>query len=312
MAYTWSEIKKAALDLMFTTEEASDAAAYIAAMPEAANFALRDLASVCRPIIKKYSISHAPVANMLGDALTQFDLEQSQGSDIIYAAQDPKAYYFEVDAPCTVLLEQVQDDNSTLTITSVVHTGSGSFTAYSGLIALTGEIQLRFLGEYAYNIRNVAFYALPFASVSNIPPFTRHDRYALKTLIGVGFKKLAPNSVVLTGNGQHRRSDEFQLEPDDTLVIEHYTVAQFDIFYEAYPTPITSATDDEYELDGDGGLPAEALDLLPLYIAGRLFAEDNPGQAASYRNQYNVRRAELSADKSPVGDTEWECKSGWW
>jgi hypothetical protein len=312
MSYTWADIKKTALDLMFTTESASEADAYIAGMPEAANYALRDLASVCRPIIKKHIISHIPVANMLGDADAQFAIKQSIGEDITYSAEDPKAYYFEVDGPCTVLVQQVDDEGTELDITSHVHTASGEFTAYSGLIELTGEIQIKFLGDKLYNIRNVALYAVPYDAQEDIPPFTRYDRYNLKTLIGSTYRRLSPNHTVQVGEGSYLRNDSFYWEPDDTMVIDHYAVGQFEIFYEAYPTPITSSTADAYELDGDGGIPAEALDIVPLYIAGRLFTEDNPRQAASYRNQYSVRRAELSGDSVPVGDTPWECSSGWW
>lgn len=314
MAITWGDIKKAALDKMFTTVEAdpSGAQEYVAAMPEVANYALMDLASVCRPISKKYSLSHVPVANMLGDSGAQFSIVQSIGEDIMYAVEDPRAYYFEVDAPCTVLVQQVDDDGVALDITSHVHAGSGSFTAYSGLVDLTGEIRLNFLGDKLYNIRNVAFYATPLAAVANIPPFTRSDRYNLKTLIGATFKRLAPNNTTLTGDGENRRSDEFQWEPDCTLVIDHYVSAQFDIFYEAYPTLIDDTTGDDTVLDDENGLPAEALLLAPLYIAGQLYADENSGLATSYRNQYSVRRAELSNDSQPLGETKWGCTSGWW
>lgn len=314
MAYTWGDIKKTALSLMFTAEGEPDAGGFLSAMPEAANYALRDLALVCRPVYAKLSISHVPVENMLGESLASFQTVQSAGDDVVYVAHSPKAYYFEVDRPCTVLLEQLDGAGNALAITSHTHGGGGGFTAYRGLVPLPGTIRLRFLGDRLYNIRNVAFYAAPFALAADVPPFTRFDRYNIRELTGENgrtmFMRLAPNSVVVTGDGQHRRSDEFQWEPDGTLVIDRRVSAQYDVFYQRYPTPVTKDTANGFALDEE--LPPEALDIVPYFIAGRLFAEDDPQKAAGYRNHYRTRRAELSQDGEPIGETAWNCESGWW
>jgi hypothetical protein len=312
MGKTWADIKNETLQKMFsysnggavTTAGNED---YILAMPAVANYALRDLASVCRPIHRVYSLSHNPVPNMLGDTSVQWETVRSTGADISYTADDPKAFYYEVDGPCTVLLEQVTGDAS-LTIQTYENAVKGKFTAFSGLVPLAGTIRLRFLGGMTYNLRNVAFYASPFAAVEDIPPYTRYDRYNLRSLIGPTFMRLSPNAVMVTGQGQHRVANEYRWEPNDTLVIDHYTVGQYDIFYEAYPTEITEDTDDAFEPE----LAAEALDMVPLYMASQLYMDDDVGKATDWLNQYNARRAELSGDQDVHGSVEWTSESGWW
>lgn len=312
MGKTWGEIKSETLKKMFSYSNNGAIATtgnedYLLAMPEVANYALRDLAANCRPLVRRYSLSHVPVPNMLGDTVTQFRFVQSVGDDIIYTAGDPKAFYFEVDNPCTAVLELL-DNGSAVPIRTITHASKGAFTAYSDLIANTGTIRLRFVGGNAYNIRNVAFYGVPFPSAADIPPYTRSDRYNLKTLIGATFMKLPPNAVTVTGDGAYRKNDEYLWEDDCTLVIDHFAVAQYDILYNAYPTKITSTTEESFVLE----LSDEALDIVPLYMAGQLFMEDNPGMATSWLNQYAVRRAELSNDQEPLGRNEWHSETGWW
>jgi hypothetical protein len=318
MAKTWGDIQNETLQLMHvysingTVTAAADNADYTNAMVHAANYALRDLASTVAPIIRKISLSVAPVANMLGD-YANFDVVPSRGEDIIYTATDPKAYYFEVDNPCTVYIEEVATDGTTTTLHTLTNTAKRVYTVFSGLVVgatADAEVQMRFVGGNAYNIRNVAFYETTFAAAADVPPFTRYDRYNLRTLtagiVGGEFMKLPPNSIVMV-DGQYRQTNDFRWEGDDTLVLDHYTSGQYDITYHAYPTEITATTSTTFTPE----LIAEAIDLVPLYVAARLYSDDNPPLSTQYMNMYIARRAELADRDNQRGAESFYSESGW-
>lgn len=331
MPKTWLDIQKETLALMFSYTlngkplmDATSTLDYRAAMAGVANAAFRDLAAHASPIVRKLSLSLNPVANMLGDSGGAFAAVQSAGLDIVYSASHPKAYYFEVDGACQVIVQEALVNSVVTRHTEINHDATTGYVAYRGLI--DGELQfdgsvtqLRFVGNTLYNIRNVAFYAAKFRAAGDVPAFTRYNRYDLKALTagraGYEFMQLAPNSVVRLDT-DYSRSDSFFWEGDSTIVFDHYAAGQYDIFYHAYPTEIV-APDASKEIGGtdDAFVPelcSEALDLAPLYMASRLFGDDNPAMASQYLNEYMVRRSELSARSIPLGTNEIECESGWW
>lgn len=315
MPMNWGQIQTAALQRMFRATingEVNSALSkqdYILAMPQAANEALRDLAGVCKPRLLTYLISQVHVENMLGETPRQFAIVRSITTDTIYTARDPQAVYFEVDGPASIVLEQVQADGSALPIQTWENTVRGQFTAYRYLILDGGDIQLRFIANYPYNIRNVAFYAQPFALQEDIPAFTRFNSYDLSAL-APSFMKLEPNSVFLVDEYGRRTYNSYQWIEPSTLLLDRYFTGQLEVQYCAYPTEITASTASTFVPEID----ARALDLVPLYIAGRLYGEagvDDPRKANEYMAEYWQRRLELSEDSKPKGSDEWVCESGW-
>ena len=331
MPKTWLDIQKETLALMFSYTlngnslmDSTSTMDYRAAMAGVANAALRDLAAHASPLVRKLSLSLNPVANMLGDGDKAFAAVQSSGSDIVYSASHPKAYYFEVDGACQVIIQEALANSVVTRHNEINHEACTGFVSYRGLIEdelqFDGSVtQLRFVGNTLYNIRNVAFYAAKFRAAGDVPAFTRYNRYDLKELTaareGYKFMHLAPNSVVRLDT-DYSRSDSFYWEGGSTLVFDHYAAGQYDIFYHAYPTEIVApdamkginGTDEAFVPE----LSSEALDLVPLYMASRLFGDDNPAMASQYLNEYMVRRSELSARNTQLGTNEIQCESGWW
>jgi hypothetical protein len=317
MVFNWGWIKRRALELMFartvngvlsTSKRNGD---YALSMAGTANEALLDLATVL-PTLKTYSLSQHFVENMLGENDTNFDIVQVLAEDIIKTGESPKACYFEVDGPCTVILELVDadDPNVTYTIQSWSNSTSGVFTAYRYTIADIGTIQLRFVGGYyPYSVRNIAFYASAFPSLASVPSFARYNKYDLKVLIP-DFLTLQPNKITQIDPRRYRQGEDYYWEGNHTLVLDRYMKGQLDIHYCAVPTELTDSTLDAFvpELD------QRALAIVPLYIAGKLYAEpgvDSPGKATEYLNEYYARRLELTDEEKPKGQESFHSNSGW-
>ena len=55
----------------------------------------------------------------------------------------------------------------------------------------------------------------------------------------------------------------------------------------------------------------EALDLLPYYMAGRLFAEDDLRLSTTYLNLYYQKRDELLQLDQSVKNMAFQAESGW-
>lgn len=345
MARTWGDIQRETLQLMrsyslngnplYGDKVDTDNLDYIYAMPEAANYALRDLAAEAAPLVRMISLSLNPVPNMLGDGPAAFETRQSLGQEIVYQAQNPKAFYFEVDKPATIILQVQGQDGQWGNLQSFSFPpaqgkapGRG-FAAYKGKVEtvdgvpVEGTIRLRYEGGTAYNIRNVAFYATGYNRAEDVPPFTRYDRYDLRKLTanqpGYEFLRLAPNNAVQQSATEYRRCDDFRWEGDSTLVFDHYARGQWDIYYYAYPTPIERGVLDDLNtanpkatpLEFEPELAAEALDIVPLYIASRLYTEEKPDLCSLYLNQYMARRAELANRQNATGYAQWISESGW-
>lgn len=81
-----------------------------------------------------------------------------------------------------------------------------------------------------------------------------------------------------------------------------------DIPYYAYAQQIDEETEDDYDLD----MNPECEDLIPIYMASRLYFEDDLAMATMYRNQYESKKAELAAKADMGMESEFISTTGWW
>lgn len=80
----------------------------------------------------------------------------------------------------------------------------------------------------------------------------------------------------------------------------------FEYWYDAMPEPITQSTPDETEIR----IAPEAVVLIPLYMAGELYKDDDLSTATYYRNEFE---AGLDLLKKPVkGAGKFTSVTGWW
>ncbi|MEL7569440.1 MAG: hypothetical protein AAGU14_02655 [Eubacteriaceae bacterium] len=87
---------------------------------------------------------------------------------------------------------------------------------------------------------------------------------------------------------------DYQILLDRYLYIKKSIDGDFNIIYKKALTKITSATDDDSEME----LNAEVCNIMPLLIAYRVYKDDDPYKAAQYFNEYMNARAETAEIKT--------------
>lgn len=80
------------------------------------------------------------------------------------------------------------------------------------------------------------------------------------------------------------------------------------IFYNAAPNRITEKTKNSFRLP----LAEDCNVLIPLYIAGELYKDDDMGMATSYMNEFESRLSGLGKNESGVNSGSFTSVTGWW
>ena len=80
------------------------------------------------------------------------------------------------------------------------------------------------------------------------------------------------------------------------------------VFYDAVPEHITEYTNDAEELP----LSDDCNVLIPLYLAGELYKDDDIGMATAYMNEFESRLSSLPATESGVRGGSFTSLTGWW
>lgn len=80
------------------------------------------------------------------------------------------------------------------------------------------------------------------------------------------------------------------------------------VFYDAVPEHITEYTNDTEELP----LSDDCNVLIPLYLAGELYKDDDIGMATAYMNEFESRLSSLPANESGVRGGSFTSVTGWW
>lgn len=259
------------------------------------------LVATIKKIVKAKPISHNMPCNILQSPLYQHDIVQHLTSDQTYQATGATAYFFEVDDVATVYIEeQINGVWTVLSTLSNTLINAGQFTPFKGLIMAnspTNAIRIRFSGASGYNHRNRALFNFPFSDVSRIP---NYERYVLYTMPD-DFYQL--NKVILKGNiansQPYENTCDFFWEKKNIIAIGYYNVAEYSIEYFAYPSDITTATDNDYEFEID----TDAQEALPYYAAAQLMLKEDNNVGDRLLAMYNNILANLDTKISngPVG-----------
>lgn len=314
MNMTWGEIQIAAIQKMFLNNTAiivSDLPTmktdnkyktYFNAMPGVANEGLLLLMKRARPHFKQYKITQYPLENLLGNMMETF---QHTSEDITYETEKGLSYYFEVDNAATV--EIYIDNILDSTITNTTRT-PGLFTTYKGFLDNPTNLPVKiiFKGTHPYNYRNVAVYELDYqytvGETKSIPDYVPTRRYDLAILIPDFYRMEA--FYYEDGTNRPVNNSDYRMENDYTLMINSDKIGSFIVYYQNYPTKITSATTDASTID----LDPEVLCLLPAYIASQLYKDDDVSLATQYRNEFEVGVDNVF---TPTDTLEFTSKSGW-
>ncbi len=110
-------------------------------------------------------------------------------------------------------------------------------------------------------------------------------KYQLENLIDK-FKKIYEISYDGTDNINYR------VEGNNVLVIQNWTNGNITIYYEAFIDRITTSTPSTQKID----LNNQLLSLIPLYIAGELYKDDDISMATQYLNEF-ISQVNLIGEK---------------
>ena len=301
---TWKDIKLSTLQKMFAAEgttipQDESTVDYLAAMPYTANEALQLLSTAGKFIIKKISLFHNPIRNLVSDGMEtcyvtdEFDKE--------YSAYGARSYAFQAIGYGKVFIYVDKELKETIEI------DTREFQPFSGMIDNTDkEVKLVVTSDYTLAVKQVALYRDKFRDVADIPQYEEHVNYDLKSYAEDYFQ-LNKNEIFYRDNGYYNRCTDFHIEGNHTLVLPRDKSGNYDIYYRAYPDEITAATEDNYELP----LAPEVVPLLPLYMASQLYKDDDNGIATSYRNEFEVAFERLSNGSNVPVKEQFVSESGW-
>ena len=145
--------------------------------------------------------------------------------------------------------------------------------------------------EYVINMAAAANYAI--RDLSGVVPILRYFTYNQKGTDADGVMRLDMRDMVDDFRAFAPSSDDMLLAGIKTassyLIIPKRGEIAAEVPYYAYAQTIDAETPD----DQDIGMDPVCEDLIPLYMASRLYTEDDVQLATMYRNQYEARRAEL-------------------
>ena len=299
---TWKDVKLATLQKMFsaegstipTDETTND---YIASMPQVANEALQRLSTAGKFIVKKVSIAHNPLNNLIDD------IKLTQIGTYTVSVENAHAYYFEFTGKGTLTI------TVGATVTTVNLLSKGTYTAYKGIIAnpTNGVVTLEVSSTYPSAIKNLALYAEIFDENEEIPEYAQEVRYDLKELVE-DFYQLGENQIFYEGTtSTYLQISDYFRESDSVLILDRENPGNYTVYYRAYPPTITIGTDDNYELP----LDREVAVLLPLYMASELYKDDDVAVATQYRNEFEIALESLIDTSFSVGKQEFISESGW-
>lgn len=154
-----------------------------------------------------------------------------------------------------------------------------------------------------YALRDLADVARPIIKSVEIeqdgtaPGWVRYD---LKEL-APDFMRMVPDRVVWEHDGAYGRFVDYQQEGNRTLVFPGRVAGTFRVFYKAYPAEVTDSMPDDTTFE----LAPEALDLVPIYMASRLYKDDDIAIATDYLNEYQARREELMQTQDDAVDGDY-------
>jgi hypothetical protein len=254
---------------------------YTLPMNQLADTAQREVSKYAK-IHSVYSFSRNPISPNFGDFSIYTIIPTDTLTDAI--ALNGQTYYFEVDSPCSVVIQESADQVTWSTLSTIVVTAITSFTAYSGNITpslTTNYVRLNFSGTYPFNRRNTAIWDILFAT---IPVYSQKVKYSMPS----DFYKL---DKIVTKNdiNVYEENVNYQWVGFKDLYVNYDYTGSFDVYYYKYPTRITDATSDSYVFE----ITDEAADAIPYYLAGMGLLDEMPSMAKVLLDEYKIQLANL-------------------
>lgn len=268
--------------------------------------------STLRPAIGAYVLNHKPMENALSGA--SFSPIEKSDTDLIYEAEDVKAYYFEADGTGVAYIERLDPASGAWRIIGEVPFSNGkTFRASKGFIKdgtdfFEGAVRIRFCGEYLYSVKCVAMYRrLYSADAADIPPYEAFTRYDMAVLASDFLSLESPPIVDADGT---RLSYGYEVESGRVILLPHGCKGVYRVLYRKKPAEIENIGD-AGENDTEIAFDEEICSLLPLLVAAYIWMDDEPEKAQYYMNLYRERAADLQSRTRSVAPVMMKNVYGW-
>ena len=152
-------------------------------------------------------------------------------------------------------------------------------------------------------------FSLEQGKVEPTETFGCWSAYDLKGLID-DFYTL--NEIFRGSDGSYEKFKNFRLEGERYLLLPAEADGVFRIWYEAYPMKITAETSGDTVID----LHPEAALMVPLYMAGQLYKDDDLNIAQTYMNEWavwleGVKESAKRAKGLNKTNGGWTSTTGW-
>ena len=204
------------------------------------------------------------------------------------------AYYFEVNGPGTVYIEDFTSGWNTLE-TIVVPSTVDIYTAYKGQVTPTSgasKSRIRFSGSTYYNYRNFALFEESFPDLARVPdyrPWVEYDMpddfQSVDRIIDEFFPE------------QYIRNANYKWEGYRTLYLDYDFTGGVRIIYKPVPVSITANTD-VMQIDD-----ITATTVLPYGLAATILSSENPDLANYFQQRYDELKRDM-AKKPPEAENK--------
>jgi hypothetical protein len=240
----------------------------------------------------KYEVSNKPLTNLLG-YISNFDTRAFEGTDLTFEGNGQcKAYYFEIDRPGTIYVEDYTGTwNALATITS---TATGQFTAYKGVVTPTAgatKSRLRFSGSYYYLCINRALFNVAFASAGDV---TIYAPWVKKTM-PADFKSVT-QIINEYPERQYTKDSNYKWESRNELYVNYYYDGKVRVEYKPVPITLTALTD-TVQIDD-----LTATSVMPYGLAALLSTSSNKTVTNYFEDKYSEMKARAQL-KQPLGES---------
>lgn len=257
---------------------------YLLRIPELANDAQMELSKICG-ITEKKIVTRKPVPGLLPAWISGQHLD----ADIKYSGVGARAYYFEVDGPCDVYLEEGDTELTHIEVTNIA-----GMNAYKGRItpsSSSATVTMRLSGDYPYNFRNLQMWKYSFASDDAVPD------HAPWINVGDIDRFLELISVVrVFEDGRREDTRDFRLENQKEIWVPYDLPITLEISYFKLPAEITPDTSDEYEFE----VPDDVAAAIAYYVGGMLVLDEDQVVSTTLLNKYESMKPQYPREtKSP-------------
>lgn len=286
----------------------------------AANRALIEINSL-RPRRRTTVISHKVPTNLL----FTYPEEIEKTETLTFTAKNAKSFYFEVcgkgkytisllgtEEGKSVTVKEADFEHKNFTAIKGIITHNGAFVdkATSPNITFSGDVELKFEGDFDYGIRNIALYDRVYSNrAEDVVPFTNRIPYKMRDIVD-DFERF--DASPLEASTDKYLTGKYSIENQDTILLPLECPGAYQITYihKAKPIQMDASITDSVsspEIDLDEDLAS----LMPNLIAAYVWLDDEPDKAQYYYNLYTQRAIQIQNNEKDITPVLFQSVYGW-